>query len=912
MKTIQRLIRKKLFLSTLLTLSCFPNVQAQKLTPVWEYLINKPTSPIPVLTNRVTYTTDSDNGDGKSTMDSLGALVRYDQNRLLLGIRENGIDESAAGADLALAAQYPDRSLIWINPTNGAPMGIALNIGLAPVPLDQDFIAAGGTPGQYWWTFTVADDGTIYTGYKNKILSYSPNGTGGINQTPNVVFTLTQDDLAAHSIDPTLWANWRWARLAVSGTGNNTILLAGASSSARGNWLLTTTDGKAFTAGSLLAVGGATSTPIPSEDVNTPENLWVYAGIYPGNSNGADSSYSRYTAAPPFTDNFVSDSTFAPRPDPFTYLEKFRNDFIGGIDTQTNSKYLAVYSTPSWNSRGIGITTPRPGWLALVAQDGRFLSSHKLDVTEDAELLVPDDNASLFQGTIGFVSMNTLTNGDVEVLWSGTIYGYGRYLVTPYGPEPQVPDGGQPPGPFPGNTVGAANWVAESGTTFDGTVSIGLDGQGPIPWSISRYNRGDFAVRLSPLDPTAAQDNFGILQDFPGEGTAAIPSEQAWTPNAEAGIIIPTVRTNGPVDWGDGLGGFYPVIAASVGGSSGYGYNMVDGTFGRGGTDVQTGKAGDQSANPSPEGNFNFATTWFPYNQGWIGAAIDNPDAGNPRFASTNAHSPGLETNIVSWPNPAGGNAVLSLPGINSTNDGMIFATSTQAGSDVKIVSVAPKSDGSGWIVTARAASQTDPSVLATGNSQFQFVYVPYNASNLIGGWIAADGSKIKVAGNFTIARTGTGTYTVTIPGKTGTNGVLLLQNASFLTGSTTNADNNFLSYADNGSGTFTIQSRHTAAGGTFPLTDVGFYVAWVDFQTPLSPPAPASGQGPELSISKSGNSVVISWPQSANGFILEQTAQLGPQASWSTVGTVGQGALSGGSYTVPSGTTTQFYRLRK
>src|SRR6185503_197512 len=188
-------------------------------------------------------------------------------------------------------------------------------------------------------------------------------------------------------------------------------------------------------------------------------------------------------------------------------------------------------------------------------------------------------------------------------------------------------------------------------------------------------------------------------------------------------------------------------------------YNMVDGTFGRGGTDIQTGKAGDQSANPSPEGNFNFATTWFPYNQGWIGAAIDNPDAGNPRFASTNAHSPGLETNIVSWPNPAGGNAVLSLPGINSTNDGMIFATSTQAGSDVKIVSVAPKSDGSGWIVTARAASQTDPSVLATGNSQFQFVYVPYNASNLIGGWIAPDGSKMKAAGNFTIARTGTGTY---------------------------------------------------------------------------------------------------------------------------------------------------------
>ncbi len=89
-------------------------------------------------------------------MDSMGALKRYDANRLLLGIRENGIDESAPGANLSLAAQYPDRSLIWINPTNGAAMGIALNIGLHPVQLDPDFLAAGGSIEQYWWTYTVS------------------------------------------------------------------------------------------------------------------------------------------------------------------------------------------------------------------------------------------------------------------------------------------------------------------------------------------------------------------------------------------------------------------------------------------------------------------------------------------------------------------------------------------------------------------------------------------------------------------------------------------------------------------------------------------------------------------------------------------------------------------------------------
>ena len=62
------------------------------------------------------------------------------------GLSQHGIAEGAAGANLALAAQYPDRSLIWINPTNGAPLGLALTIGLHPVPLDADFLAAGGSP----------------------------------------------------------------------------------------------------------------------------------------------------------------------------------------------------------------------------------------------------------------------------------------------------------------------------------------------------------------------------------------------------------------------------------------------------------------------------------------------------------------------------------------------------------------------------------------------------------------------------------------------------------------------------------------------------------------------------------------------------------------------------------------------
>ena len=382
---------------------------------------------------------------------------------------------------------------------------------------------------------------------------------------------------------------------------------------------------------------------------------------------------------------------------------------------------------------------------------------------------------------------------------------------------------------------------------------------------------------------------------------------------------------NGPIDWNDGTGPFYPVIAAGTGGSSGAGYSMVDGSFGKGDVDIQTGKAGDQSSAASPEGNFNFASSWFPYAQGWVGGAVANPDAsGNSQWENPNAHSPGLESSVVSWPSVGGvvgGTAILSLPGVNSLSDGMVFATSTQGASDVKIVSAAPKADGSSWVVSVRKASESDPAVLAQGLAQFQFVYVPYSAAKLMGGYISASGGTIKGQGAFTVSHNGTGTYSLTLPGKTGTNGVLLLQNASFLSGRTDIADNNFLSYQyqepidplAGTNGTFIIQARHTGLRATFPLTDTSFYFAWVDFTDPLAPPAPVlPSAGPKLNITLSGSTATLTWASSANGFTLETASNLsGSPVVWTSIGTVGQGPLAT-SYSVPAGSQTQFYRLRK
>jgi hypothetical protein len=474
---------KYILITLVLAASTAGTVRAQQLKPTWEYLINGPGSPIPVLTNALNgWTSDNDAGDGKSLLDSLGALQRYDANRLLLGIRENGIDESnASDAQKALAAQYPDRCLIWINPTNGAPMGVALNIGLAPVPLDADFVAAGGLPDQYWWTYAASSDGFVYTGYKNKILRYKPDGKGGIDPTPQVVFTLKESDLSAPGIDPTLWPGWRWKSIRVIGTGASTKLLVETSASNRGAFLLNTTDGNSFTAGSWLNLGGGISTPVPSSDPAAPNDLWVYAGIYPGNSNGTDSSYSRHIASPPFTDNFVTDSSFIAGADTTSTNDvRYRADFIGDVDANAAVPYLVTYSTPSWNSRAVNIPQPRTGWLALTAPDGTFVSARELNVTEDAELLATDQTSS-FQGTIGFVQLNKLPDGTLEALWSGTIYGYGRYLVQTTGPSLSISLSGK---------VATVSWGAdangytlETAASLSGTPNwstVGVIGQGNL------------------------------------------------------------------------------------------------------------------------------------------------------------------------------------------------------------------------------------------------------------------------------------------------------------------------------------------------------------------------------------------------------------------------------------------------
>jgi hypothetical protein len=438
---------KSLILVTILSLSgAGQSLFAANILPIWEYLINNSNPPLPPMANFLNDVTDSDLGDGHSVLDTIGPLRRYDANRLLIGVRENGINETATNltaAQINLSTNFPDRSLIWINPTNGQPLGIALKIGLYPITIDAGFMVesiAAGNPdytNQYYWSFDISSDGRIFTGYKNRILRYDPDGVGGISPTPHVVFTLATN-LNVHGNLYTSAGSFPMIR--VRGTGTNTVILAGGMSSTRGAYRLATTNGSDFFITSWLPGGwnnagsGAFSSLIPAPNPSSPGEEWVFGGWFPGSSSGNDSSFTRMTTSSPYTDpanNFTNSTGFSPGADPSTNSPKYNANFIGCVETRADLNYIVVYGTPSWGSPAVNNGLFDPGWFAIHDRDtGAFLSSREIDVRESDAFLTAD-NEGKWEGTHGFVSLNKLPSGGIELLWCSGVYGYGRYLVDP-------------------------------------------------------------------------------------------------------------------------------------------------------------------------------------------------------------------------------------------------------------------------------------------------------------------------------------------------------------------------------------------------------------------------------------------------------------------------------------------------
>lgn len=472
------------------------------------------------------------------------------------------------------------------------------------------------------------------------------------------------------------------------------------------------------------------------------------------------------------------------------------------------------------------------------------------------------------------------------------------------------PDGmGYPYESYTPADIGRIIWNSGGYKSISRDVLLALNDETPDGVSTARYQAGALDFLLSPRDPIAATNNLGPYSNPSrrryGSGDPTVPASQAYSPNPAYGFVYSVVTRNGAA-WNDGSGPFHAATYVQLDDSAtGQGYDMISGEF-HGAqfytriTKLVDGPLTDPNAGSSGANIFRCAishsTAWFPYRQGWAAGYIESVksdyDSTNPNWTPTqhwtrgNGHalfsgaavngpvstSGPYQVDVLTWlpldtvPN-YGGLADLHLYGVNSKNDGLLFTVANQEGGSARgtFATSAPKPDGSGWYVAIRGIeeSKDDPTQYAEinnadGTSRFSFLYVPFTSQNLIGGWInGTNGTAYKSVGNYTLTRLSAGRYALSIPGKTGHDGMLLLQNNGYLAfGGSNVVDTAHFSYefgATNApANTFVIESRYiqsaglnpdnnygTSLGDT-PLRDADFNFVWVDFHNPLAPPATA------------------------------------------------------------------------
>lgn len=444
----------------------------------------------------------------------------------------------------------------------------------------------------------------------------------------------------------------------------------------------------------------------------------------------------------------------------------------------------------------------------------------------------------------------------------------GTQAVMADAPTPTDPSGSAPPGSLPGTfptrvTAANMNVTPIPGSVFNGSGSNNLKvefpASGPIKWTESRHNEGDIAALIGPFDPNDASyyppnafvDNYQPLQS----GQPFANTTLAWRVNQRTGGLFASVRHNG-VNQGDTYNGNNVGIKHGVAYfngdfGQGWGYRMNDGVFNNGGdgsSDIQMGVAGNDDG--QGEATFNVGMAYFPYEEGWLGAWVLDGFNEQGFFSSA---TPGLAESTVNWVN---GVARVALPGINSATDGMLFVAPTSGDNSTDMAAAFPTAGG--WNVTVREDNDIDVSGLTYNNgfsNEFQFLYIPYDAPNLLGGHVrGSNGTLVHSAGGsrFAVNRTAAGQYAISVFAQDGvtrlteSDGMLMLSHAGQLAGDPSLADRKFLSYQyDPNTQSFIVQSRELVAtsspnsqnifGDDLALRDGDFYVAFIDFERPVT-----------------------------------------------------------------------------
>ena len=414
----------------------------QEVTPKWFQHFNgsfgvAEADKLPILKKNTADTSAEDTLDGTSKLDSYVALIRYDATRLLLAVRENGINETAASAaELALAAEYPDRSLVWLDSATGKPLGLAWKESLtaaADIGIDVTSPEHGSmlnAINQFWRP--ALDEGpagqrAIYSHFKHVILRYAPKVGGGWETTPTVAYEEQVSGVGDGLTTGDGAQAFRYRDFQVKGFGTNTMILAGGGTWRMGQHpqLLVTTDGLTFRPKGRVdnrdngarrndyALGGTTTFPIeiPNNYGGDPNQKIsvVYASHYPG--AGWLNRVNRYASNPL---NPIPSPAYNNQPDVAIYgrnetgfggipafaweaagwnglpidnevdgVTRYDGNWSMSFATDSTLDYIVNFSSPSWANQFGDIK--KPGWIGIHRHDGSIASgnsSFKLDFTE--------------------------------------------------------------------------------------------------------------------------------------------------------------------------------------------------------------------------------------------------------------------------------------------------------------------------------------------------------------------------------------------------------------------------------------------------------------------------------------------------------------------------------------------------
>lgn len=244
------------------------------------------------------------------------------------------------------------------------------------------------------------------------------------------------------------------------------------------------------------------------------------------------------------------------------------------------------------------------------------------------------------------------------------------------------------------------------------------------------------------------------------------------------------------------------------------------------------------------EANFDVGLAYFPFSEGWKSANVSSTgviNAGNTSGVTVarDADDPGRFT--------------LSISGVNSRTSGMLFTVGGDNGNSGNTVATEVRADGSGWDIISydQAGTFTDVDGDLEGDGgqdgSFQFVYVPYDTQNLIGGRIDDDGSIMNGTSGFSASRTSTGSYLLQISDGAGgfldSSDGLIIANVSkgavLASGPAVDPDDNLLELSYNaGSQGWNVSSFDLPGAG---FQDTEFVFAFVPYSAALTIPEPST-----------------------------------------------------------------------